>query len=77
MKKIIEVDYEIDNGVPIPVRVYPALPLRDLEVGQSIGFPLERRPNVQSSASRLKKETGMEFTVRAIDDENARIWRTK
>ncbi len=71
----IPVRYDIDDGVSIPVR--KTMPLRELKVGQSIEFPKQRRGSVNSVASRLKKETGMVFTVQTINENTCRIWRVE
>lgn len=72
----IEVKYEVDKGVPIPVRrVLP--PIKDLKVGESILFAEIDRPNVQSSASRYKRKFGYEYTIKKQDNNKCRIWRTK
>lgn len=67
--------YSIDNGIPLPE--VKRMPLNDMEVGDSILFPLNKRPNIQSVASRLKRETGKTFVVKKMDDNNARIWRAE
>lgn len=70
--------FRIDSDIPIPKPIEtPTVPLEDLKVGESILFDLELRSKVQMSATRLKQSTGMEFTVRKIDENNARVWRTK
>lgn len=75
MKKI-EVKYTVDKGVPVPVRP-EALPLDNLEIGESIRFPIEQRNNVQSQASKLKANKGKVFTVQYDRDEgDCRVWRT-
>lgn len=74
MSKKIEVT-EITSEYPIPVRV--SHPMDRLEVGESYSFPLAKRASVQTTASRIKKEHGKEFTIKKIDDEVARVWRTK
>lgn len=69
-------EYQIDRGVPLPgERLGPRL--SKLEVGDSIEFELYRRPTVQSYASRVKRDTDKEFTIKKISDVSARIWRTK
>lgn len=76
MVEHVPVDVKIDEGVPIPVQRI-SVPLDTLEVGQSVEFPIAKRSSVQSLASRLKKSTGKTFTVRTVDEEKARVWRTK
>ena len=71
----IPVSYEIEDEVPVPVRATP-IPLKDLEVGQSFVFPLRERPKVQTYASRYN-EIGKRFTVKKIDKDNCRVWRTQ
>jgi len=74
-KKQIEV-YKIESGVPMAdYNVLPPLDLMD--VGDSVVFPIKKRPSVQTVASRLKKEQGKEFTVRRLDQDSGRVWRTK
>lgn len=63
----------IEDSVPIPVR--KGLPLKDLEVGQSVVFPRLDRASVQSRASVIKRETGKTFTIKKLDDDTCRIWR--
>lgn len=67
--------YSIDSGVPLPNS--EPVPLDKLEIGDSILFPGDKRNNVQSMASRLKKKTDKEFRIRKMDDENCRVWRIK
>ena len=71
--------YNIDSSVPAPPERHGVLatyPINKLEVGDSILFPRTDRDRVQISASQLKKRTGKNFTVRIMDKENCRIWRT-
>lgn len=68
---------KIESSVPIPVRRGSVVPIRELKVGHSVRFPLDLRPNVQSLASRIKKNEGKEFTVSKISDTECRVWRTK
>lgn len=72
----IQVDYTVDTGVPVPVRTM-AVPVGELGVGESVLFPIEKRPTVQSRASKLKKSRGMEFTIKKVSDTECRVWRTK
>lgn len=67
----------IEDSVPIPVRVEEAIPIRELKVGQSVAFDLDKRSYVQSVASRLKRTRGMEYTVRKTSPSQCRIWRVK
>lgn len=73
----IPVDHVIENDVPIPVEVSSrVMPLRGLEVGQSILFPRERERYVRTKAARLKKSEGLVYTVHVVDEKHARVWRT-
>lgn len=71
----IDVQYEVETGVPIPVRGEPRLPIGRLKVKESIVFSISKRATVQSNASRIKKYEGKEFTIKKISDTEARIWR--
>lgn len=73
MRKKIEVA-NIDTGIPVPDRA--SYPIRDLAVGESFVFPLNKRGSVQTKASKIKAETGHDYTIRKIDNDTARIWRT-
>lgn len=74
----IPIKYSVDKGVPIPVsRTEAAVPLSKMEVGESIVFPLSKRSGVQTHASITKRRNGKEFTVRKVNDTEARVWRTK
>lgn len=78
MTKSIPV-YQIDSSVPIPNKraAWGSLPIDSLKVGDSFLFPRQYRSYVQSTASRLKRKSGKEFTVKAMDEDSCRIWRTK
>lgn len=65
----------IDTGVPIPENDRLEYPLSQLEVGESFVFPVDKRPSVQSKASKMKRDTGREFVVRKQSPELCRIWR--
>lgn len=66
----------IESSVPIPVSK-EHIPVRELKVGQSVVFGLSERPYVQSLTSQLKRRRGSEYTVRKINDKEARVWRIK
>lgn len=71
---------KIESGVPLPeerTQLAELFPIKDLKVGESLTFPLELRNKMQVRASQLKARASIEFTIRAIDKDNARIWRTK
>lgn len=67
----------VDDGVPVPAMSIEGLPLAELKVGESILFPLEFRSKVAIQASRIKKNSDMEFTVRKENGNKCRIWRVK
>lgn len=67
--------YQIESNVPMPDKGTSLPPIRKLEVGESILFPLVKRNTVQSLASRVKRETGRKFKVQKQDDKTARVWR--
>lgn len=74
----IEVKQEFDKGIPIPVmnrRI--ASPLHSMKVGDSFKFDKELRNNYQSSASRIKRDSGKEYTIQVTTDDACRIWRIK
>lgn len=76
MKKIHV--YNVDKDVPLPPKRQDVLgqyALRELEVGESILFPVADRTRVSVAASTLKKKTGKDFTIRIVDTDSARIWR--
>lgn len=75
-KKKIPVTH-IDSTVPVPVRTNISYPLKVLDVGESFLFPLSKRGSLQSRVSRVKAETGREFTVKKVDSLNGRVWRVK
>lgn len=71
--------YTIDSGVPVPperVNLMELYPLGRLEIGESIVIPLIHRHKVQNSATNMKSKTGKTFTVRAMGENSARVWRT-
>jgi hypothetical protein len=76
MKKIPV--YEVEVGVPIPpvANKTGTVPISHLAVGESLLFAVERRNSVASYASKLKQRRGYEYTIRAVDPEHCRIWRT-
>lgn len=71
-----DIKYSIDSGVPVPVRT-AQVPIKDLKVGDSILFNIDSRAKVQARASTLKRTQGKEFTVKKVNNTEARVWRTK
>ena len=68
--------FKVDKSVPVPP-VREICPLSTLEIGDSFTLPMARRRNLQTYASTLKRKTGKEFTIRKVDNDTARCWRTK
>lgn len=62
--------------VPIPEQILK-YPLSTMDVGDSFTVDIKERKNVSSRASRLGTKTGKKFTVRKIDDNTLRVWRTE
>lgn len=70
---------KIDANVPVPDKPdvqADKFPLASLEVGQSFEFPYVDRKYVQSMASTIKRRKGLEYTVKKINEQTARVWRT-
>lgn len=67
--------YNIEKDVPIPEQ--KGVPIEKLEVGESLTFDEAKRNSVQTKASTLKAKEYKEFTVRSIEGNQCRIWRTK
>lgn len=67
--------YKIDKDVPMPEPDVSVIPLDDMEIGDSILFPIEDRPRVQPLASKLKARKDKVFTIRVVDKNNCRVWR--
>lgn len=73
--------YKIDSDVPVPSdaqrpTIRTMVPIDGLAVGDSVEFPLKLRTTVATTATRLKKE-GKVFTIKKVDEKNARIWRVE
>jgi hypothetical protein len=75
--------WKIDKNEPMPVPTRARNgwgnlpPITQLDIGDSIEFPVKIRNRVQVRASQLKRLDGKEFTVRVVADGVCRIWRTK
>lgn len=65
----------IDTGVPIPDT--GSYPFSRLEVGHSFVAPIDMRTNISSAATQYGKRTGTKFTIRKIDKDNIRVWRSE
>jgi len=70
-------DYKIDKNVPIPDNGRLILPLREMQVGDSIEFPKNKRPNVANMVNFLSRIENLKFTIRKTGDETCRVWRLK
>lgn len=70
---VVPVDSE---KVPIPPQVLK-YPLDTMEVGDSFTVGIKDRSNVSARASRVGTKTGKKFTVRKVDDNTLRVWRTE
>lgn len=70
---VITVDSE---RVPIPEKKLK-YPLGTMEIGDSFTVGIKDRKNVSSRASRLGAKTGKKFTIRKIDADTLRVWRTE
>lgn len=71
-----EAMFLIEEDVPMPEKnPLSKAQLMKMEVGQSIAFPKKYRGPMQTKATRLKQE-GREFTIRVVDADTCRIWRT-
>lgn len=77
--KNIPVQYEVEDSIPIPVKrpTFNAPPLEDMKVGESFLFPRKDRSKVQVLASRLKRKERGTYTIRVVDENNCRVWRTE
>lgn len=69
-------EYKLESGHEMPLTQGNIYPFKEMEVGDSFTFPLEKRHSIQSIASRQKAE-GKVFRVKKISDEECRIWRIK
>lgn len=67
--------YQVDSAVPLPDGKQP-LPLRQLNIGESFVFPIERRASISSMATIFGKKTDRKFTIRKEGDNLCRIWRS-
>jgi hypothetical protein len=67
--------YKIDKNIPLPEPEVGSVPLNDMEVGDSVQFPIEERSRVLTNAGSLKRRKGKVFTVKTLDENNCRVWR--
>ena len=70
-------DYKIDKNIPIPYYEPYELPLREMQVGDSIEFPEKQRTSIASRASFLRRVEGLQFAIRKTGDGTCRVWRIK
>lgn len=72
--------FEIEDGVPIPEKRTYKYPLSDLEVGQSIFVPNETHNRVRGHVESHKRRNGFDYVTRTVvenDIKGVRVWRTK
>ena len=70
--------FEIEKNIPLPKNKQNyKYPLRELEVGESFTIPLIQKAIVAAHMSHIKHQSGKVFTLRTIDKETVRVWRTK
>lgn len=68
--------FTIEKGIPICRSSYhsgTSEALRKLEVGDSFLYPIKKRYSIDTIARRL----GIAITIRKIDKDTVRIWRTQ
>lgn len=73
--------YKIEHDIPVPddakqPSARELVPIDELEVGDSVEFPRKLQTSVATIASRLRRD-GKSFTIKKVDEENARIWRVE
>lgn len=73
-------DIKIEKNIEIPFshtgrQTLTGL-LRQLEVGDSFIYDIERRNAMNSLAVRVAKVSNKKFTSRRISEDTVRIWRT-
>lgn len=71
---------QIDTAVPLPSDSRPTrqqIPVHQLEPGESILFPSNKRQAVANMATRLKQAEGKVFVVKKMDDKHHRVWRVE
>lgn len=67
--------HEIDSTVPMPET--RGLPISQLQVGESVAFPFSKHRSVRTRVSAIARKEGKKFTVRKIDADTGRVWRTE
>lgn len=71
-------ELKIEKGVPIPETQNGKRgligTLNQLEVGDSMLYPLAKRTSISSAWLRIPNK---KFTSRAVDEQNIRIWRVE
>lgn len=68
----------IDKDVPVPEdqeSLNDQFPLAEMDVGDSIEFPVEYRSYVSAKASTIKRRKGLSYTVRRVSEGECRVWR--
>lgn len=70
----------MDKNIPIPEprkSVLKEYKIDLLEVGESVLVPVKERKRLQPAVSQQKTKHDKSYTVRKVDDNNMRVWRTK
>ena len=67
--------YQVEKGVPVP-EVSSKYPFKQMDVGDSFVFELDKKKQVSAAANHYAKKTGFGFTIRE-DGDGFRIWRVK
>lgn len=73
-------EYKIEKGIVIPPKQLKKnkYPFVDMEIGDSIAFPIKERSSVSSAVNNFKNHIPQHrFTIRKISDTECRVWRIK
>ena len=73
--------YQVQRGIPMPETHTSSIAkaVSALQVGESFEFDSELRGNCYSAAKYQQSKTLDEFgvTIRKVNDETSRVWRTR
>lgn len=71
-------DFQIIKNAPMPSRCASrnAYPFREMEIGDAFDVPFSLKDKVSASASYFGTRYGKKFSVRKIDAETLRVFRT-
>lgn len=70
---------EVEKNVPVPEggRSSVKYPFKTMEVGDSFTVEAGKEMSVRSSATYYKKiQPGAQYTIRRMEDNTLRVWRT-